>query len=160
MREYGLRIARAPDAATVRIEHAAGVRAIEGVSIGAAPRWRLVRTGLADIALRGPAPVTLPTALTGTPPVRAATVEAWSAPAEPADLASAQPTIIETAVPADPAKLRARIERGGSIGVDRVLLDWLTETPGGPVNVTVTARNVNGASRLVLVVPPPVDPDD
>ena len=44
--------------------------------------------------------------------------------------------------------------------MDRLLLDWLTETPGGPVNVTVTARNVNAASRLVLVVPPPVDPDD
>ena len=37
----------------------------------------------------------------------------------------AQPTVIERAVSADPSKLRATIVRGATIGVDRLVLDWL-----------------------------------
>ena len=159
VREYALRIARAADAATVRIEHAAGVRILEAIAIGAAPRWRLVRTGQPDIDLPGLGPITLPAVTRAQPlPLRAAVIEAWSAPAEPSELDTAQPTLVETAVAADPAKLRAAIVRGASIGVDRLVLDWLTETPGGPVTVTATARNVTGASERRFVVPAPTAP--
>ena len=46
--------------------------------------------------------------------------------------------------------------RGASIGVDRLVLDWLTETPGAAVDVTATARNVNGASERTFRAPAPV----
>ena len=160
VREYVLRIARAADAGTVRIEHAAGVRAVEAVTIGAAPRWRQIRSGAPDAGLSGTTPITLPTVTPATPPFRAAVIEAWSAPAEPGQPATAQPTVIESAVSADPAKLRATIVRGATIGVDRLVLDWLVEAPGAPVTVTATARNVTGASRRTFIAPAPVATGD
>ena len=160
VREYALRIARAADAGAVRIEHAAGVRAVEAVTIGAAPRWRQSRSGALDADLPGPTPVTLPTVTPATPPFRAAVIEAWSAPAEPGQPATAQPTVIESAVSADTTKLRATIVRGATIGVDRLVLDWLVEAPADPVTVTATARNVTGASQRTFIVPAPVRTGD
>ncbi len=159
VREYALRIGRAATAAQVRIEHAAGVARVDGTFIGAAPRWRQVR-GASLIDLPGPGTVTL-AAVTrvGVPPLRAAIIEAWSAPAEPSQPSTAQPTLIESAVSADPAKLRATVVRGASIGVDRLVLDWLTETPGAAVDVTATARNVNGASERTFRAPAPIAAD-
>ena len=159
VRDAALRIARAADTATVRIEHAAGVRAIEALAIGAAPRWRQVWTGTNRIDLPGPTPVTLTPVVRARPlPLRAAVIEAWSAPSEPEQPATAQPTLIESAVSDKPDQLRAVIVRGASIGVDRLVLDWLVEAPAAPVNVVATARNVNGASRRTLVVPVPTAP--
>lgn len=159
VREYTIRIGRAADAATVRIEHAAGVRAVEAFNIGAAPRWRRQWTGTNAIDLPGPTPVTLTPAVRARPlPLRAAVIEAWSAPSEPEQPATAQPTLIESAVSEDPDQLRATIVRGASIGVDRLVLDWLVEAPPVPVTVTATARNVNGASRRIFVVPAPTAP--
>ena len=160
VREYALRIARAADAGEVRIEHATGVRAVEAVTIGAAPRWRQIRSGAPAAGLSGPTPVTLPTVTPATPPFRAAVIEAWSAPAEPGQPETAQPTVIESAVSADPSKLRATVVRGATIGVDRLVLDWLVEAPGDPVTVTASARNVNGASRRTFIVPAPVSTGD
>ena len=80
----GINLARAADAATVRIEYAAGVRTIEAIAISAVPRWRLIRTCQPDIDLPGPTHDTLPAITRTRPlPLRAAVIEAWSAPAEP-----------------------------------------------------------------------------
>lgn len=161
VREHALRIARAATALEAREAYALGAGLIEGTVIGAAPRWRRMRGAEGPPVDLPGAPVAsavvLPAAVrVGVAPLRAAVIEAWSPGEEPDDLSTAQPTLIESAVSNDPAKLRATVVRGASIGVDRLVLDWLTETPGAAVSVRAAARNVNGASERVFRVPAPI----
>ena len=160
VRNGELRIGRAATAARVRTACRSALAVIEGVRLGASPRWRVLAGAgaLVQAALPAGVPVTLLAVPAATPPFRAAVLEAWTPPATPDRPETAGPVLIEHAASSDPAALRATVARGASVGIDRLELDWLVRAPAAPVTVEATARSAFGPRDVTLTVPVPTAP--